>query len=94
MSLQQHVFSTVEVCNKKQGYNFFKDIQPIFLWMGMHIYIHLCLLYTRLYCDTYKPLSSGNNVYTDYIIISMLYCMSAVNCYEYIQLKNALHSFQ
>lgn len=23
MSLQQHVFSTVEVCNEKQGYNFF-----------------------------------------------------------------------
>lgn len=77
---------------KNRDIIFFKTFNQFFCGWGC-IFIYTCAYYTQDFIVIHtKPLSSGNNVYTDYIIISMLYCMSAVNCYEYIQLKNALHS--
>lgn len=50
----RHVTSTMLKVVGKTDYFFF-NIQPILLWMGMQI-IQLCLLYTRLYCDTYQAI--------------------------------------
>lgn len=51
----RHVTSTMLKVVGKTGTIFFFNIQPILLWMGMQI-IQLCLLYTRLYCDTYQAI--------------------------------------
>lgn len=76
----RHVTSTMLKVVGKTGTIFFLIFNQFCCGWGCKLYS--CAYYTQDFIVIHiKPLSSGNNVYTNYIIIiSMLYCMSAVNC--------------